>query len=95
MSFGKDAAQGVGGFELGSDAGEDQILFGKLRTHGKVIINQDPEIEILTSGRRWSSGNRTYTHMRNIMQKFNRIGISKGVNELGKMEKQAKFEDFR
>lgn len=95
MSFRKDAAEQIGGFELGSDAGEDQIIFGKLRAIGKVVINTDKELEILTSGRRWSSGSRTFTHMRNIVQKFNRIGITKGVDELGKIENNRKFEDFR
>lgn len=95
MSFRKNAADSVGGFELGSDAGEDQILFGKLRRFGRVNINEDKELEILTSGRRWSSGSRTYIHMRNILQKFNRIGITKGVTELEKIENNRKFEDFR
>lgn len=77
ISFRKHYADLVGGFEPGSDAGEDQILFGKMANLGKVVVNPDPEAQILTSGRRWSSGARTLAHVGRILGKFNRIGVGK------------------
>ena len=75
MSFRKDVVTSIGGFEPGSDLGEDQILFGKLKSYGEVVINPNPEIEILTSGRRWANSDRTFAHVYNTLRRFNRIGI--------------------
>jgi hypothetical protein len=49
VSFRKEVAVAVGGFEAGSDYGEDQILFGKLKNMGDVVVNTSPEASILTS----------------------------------------------
>lgn len=80
MAFRKDAAISVGGFEPGSDLGEDQIIYGKLEQIGDVIFRNDPRLMVVTSGRRWSSSAKTALHIRNILSRFRRVGIAEGVS---------------
>ncbi len=95
MSIRKEFAQAVGGFEPGSDYGEDQILFWKMKNIGEVIVNQDSEAKIITSWRRYSNSFRTYVHMKKVLSKFQRIGIFTGVEKLEKIESNVSFQDFR
>lgn len=64
LSYRKAAADTFGGFELGSDKGEDSILGENLATLGKTVLDTSPEITVQTSGRRYNTFGRAAGEIR-------------------------------
>ncbi|PIQ76941.1 hypothetical protein COU78_01740 [Candidatus Peregrinibacteria bacterium CG10_big_fil_rev_8_21_14_0_10_49_24] len=89
MSYDKSAAEIFGGFELGSDKGEDTIMGEQLKQTGKVILDESPEITVLTSGRRFGTFQRAApeitANIQGVLRRVFNIPVPRGKN----------FRDYR
>lgn len=88
-SYRKSTVISFGGYEPGTNRGEDSLLGAKLRAFGDVVSDPSEEIRVLTSGRRFSA-----LHL--VMQEARRkIGLMKRGTLYTVLERGQDFEDIR
>ncbi|MDP2103535.1 MAG: glycosyltransferase family 2 protein [Candidatus Gracilibacteria bacterium] len=66
----KVVAEAVGGYELGSDFGEDNIIARKMGSHGKILhIRDNPSTRVIMSARRTDTFSKVIHVIRDRMNK--------------------------
>ena len=88
-SFRKSTAMSFGGYEPGTNRGEDGLLSAKLRAFGDVVSDASEDIHVTTSGRRYSSFSLVAAEARRKLALMARGRLYTGI------ERGQDFEDIR
>lgn len=89
MSYRTDAVREVGGYEPGSDFGEDRMISQKLEQVGLMILDTSEDLRVVTSGRRFDTAAKVGSHI------IEKIGMLASGKLYGRRQNGRTFTDIR
>ena len=90
FSYRKDIAEAAGGFELGSNRGEDTIFGQHMSQHGVLVFNGEPSNTVHTSGRRYRTFQRAVKQLTRDLVSVLRVHCTNLPTP-----RHVQFEDYR